>query len=211
MRIIIVDDHAVVRKGVMDILSLSFEDPTFAEASTSAETLELLDSGPVDLLILDISLPDVDGLKTLEQIRKRFPEQPVLILSMHSGARYAAQALRLGATGYLTKESVPEELINAVSQVLAGNRYYPPELAKDLVSELLPKEKPKRLEEILSEREFEVFVRLARGERVMDIATVMNLSDKTVSTYRARAMQKLNLKSHTQLVRFAMQMGLVDN
>lgn len=211
MRILLVDDHAVVRKGIKEIASISVGAADFDEAETGGDALRMIGSTDYDLVILDISLPDRSGLDVLRRIREDRVDLPVLILSMHPENGYAARAFEAGANGYLTKGSVPEELQDAIEKVLKGGRYTSPTLVDSLVRQLLDPVRPAKPHDVLSEREYEVLRRLAHGERLTAIANQMDLSTKTVATYRSRAMKKLNLTNAAQLFRYAMNAGMLDD
>lgn len=211
MRILLVDDHAVVRKGIKEIASISVGNADFDEAETGCDAMRMIGNADYDLVILDISLPDQSGLDILRRIRKDRADLPVLILSMHPENGYAARAFEAGANGYLTKGSVPEELQDAIEKVLKGGRYTSPTLVDSLVRQLLDPVRPPKPHDVLSEREYEVLSRLARGERLTAIANQMDLSAKTVATYRSRAMRKLNLENTAQLFRYAMNAGMLDD
>ena len=211
MKILLVDDHAVVRKGIKEIASISEGTADFDEAETGGDAMRMIGQADYDLVILDISLPDQSGLDVLRLIRKDRAGLPVLILSMHPENGYAARAFEAGANGYLTKGSVPEELQDAIEKVLKGGRYTSPTLVDSLVRQLLDPVRPAKPHDVLSEREYEVLRRLARGERLTAIANQMDLSTKTVATYRSRAMKKLNLANAAQLFRYAMNAGMLDD
>ncbi len=205
MRFLIVDDHAVVRRGTMEILSDYSDDVTFHEAGSSGEALSLLGQFAFDLVLLDISLPDENGLETLKKIRRVHPALPVLILSMHPEEEYAIRTFRSGANGYLAKNSAPEELITAVKKVLQGGKYLSPDLSDRLLHEYIDPKAVRRPSEQLSQREYQILSALAAGKTLTAIAAEMSLSVKTVSTYRARVMKKLKLANNAQLIRYAMQ------
>lgn len=209
MRILIADDHAVVRRGLRDTLAEAYSRATFGEAKTAQETLESVARQNWDVVILDISMPGKSGLDILDDLHRLRPKLPILLLSMHPEGQFARRALKSGAAGYLTKESVPEELKEAVRRVQAGGRYVSATLAEKLAFDLhsdadLP------VHELLSDREFQVLRMLASGKTVKQIADEISLSVKTVSTYRARILLKTRLKTTAELIRYALQAGLVD-
>ena len=209
MKILIADDHAVVRRGLRDTLAEAYSRATFGEAKTAQETLESVVRQNWDLVILDISMPGKSGLDILDDLHRLRPKLPILLLSMHPEGQFARRALKSGAAGYLTKESVPEELKEAVRRVQAGGRYVSATLAEKLAFDLrgdadLP------VHELLSDREFQVLRMLASGKTVKQIADEICLSVKTVSTYRARILLKTRLKTTAELIRYALQAGLVD-
>lgn len=208
MRILVADDHPVVRKGIIHILE---EDPgveTCAEAGTAAELMRRLAEGKWDVVVLDINLPDRNGLEVLRDLKAAFPRLPVLVLSVYPEEQYALMALKAGAAGYLPKDGLAEELVAALRKVASGGRYITPgvaeKLAENLVSPL--EEYPHQR---LSEREFQVLLGLASGKRLKDIARDMNVSVKTVSTYRARVLEKMGMENNAQLTRYALRHGLL--
>ncbi len=208
LRILITDDHAVVRKGLEKILAEAFANVVFGEAGNAQEALDLCAGETWDLVVLDVSLPGRSGLEFLKQLHpSRKP--PVLVLSIHTEAGYAVRALRSGAAGYLNKQSAPEELVRAVRKVLSGGKYVTPTLAEKLASNLDPgAAKPPH--EVLSDREYEVLCLLASGKTVKEAAAELSLSPKTLSTYRARILEKMNLKTTAELTWYAIQNGLVS-
>ena len=206
---LIVDDHAVVRQGLLRILAESPDRWTGEEAGAAGEALELIKARSYDAVILDISLPDMNGLEALRAIKALRPDLPVLILSVHSEDQYAVRALRWGASAYLTKDSATEELLKALAAVLRGRRYIGTSLAEKLV-EALDGRTGRPAHETLSDREFEVFERMARDRTVGEIAAELFLSPKTVSTYRRRILEKLNLETTAQVIHYAARNGLAD-
>ena len=206
---LIVDDHAVVRQGLLRILAESPDRWTGEEAGAAEEALELIKARSYDAVVLDISLPDMNGLEALRAIKALRPDLPVLILSVHSEDQYAVRALRWGASAYLTKDSATEELLKALAAVLRGRRYIGTSLAEKLV-DALGGGSGRPAHETLSDREFEVFERMARGRTVGEIAAELFLSPKTVSTYRRRVLEKLNLETTAQVIHYAARNGLAD-
>ncbi len=210
MKVLIADDHAVVRRGLKQIIS---EEPDFelaGEAKNGQEVLELLEQNGCDVLVLDITMPDKNGLTVLQEVKVLRPKLPVLIMSMHPEDQFAIRALRLGASGYLTKESAPEELVGALKKVISGGKYISATLAEQLVAEVGATEIVRPSPERLSDREFQVLRQIALGRTLSQIAEALNLSVKTVSTYRARLLLKMKMKTNAELVRYAVQHGLVD-
>jgi DNA-binding NarL/FixJ family response regulator len=208
MRVLIADDHAVVRRGLKETVLEAFSKVTFGEAKTGQETLELVRRHDWDLVILDISMPGRSGLDILAELKKFRPRLPVLFLSMHPEEQYARRALKSGAAGYLTKESVADELKSAVKRVLGGGRYVSQTLAEKLAFDLREHgELP--IHELLSDREFQVLRMIAEGKTIKGIAEELCLSVKTVSTYRARILEKTGMKTTAQLIRYALQAQLV--
>ena len=209
MRVLIADDHAVFRRGLRETLAEAFSRVTFGEAKTAQETLEHVRRLEWDVVILDISMPGKSGLDILDELKRSRPKLPILLLSMHPEEQFARRALKAGAAGYLTKESVPEELKEAVKKVAAGGRYVSATLAEKLAVDLREgADTP--IHELLSAREFQVLRMIASGKSVKEIAEEISLSVKTVSTYRARILEKTGMKSNAELIRYALQTQLVD-
>jgi len=209
MRILVADDHAVFRRGLKETLAEAFSRVTFGEAKTAQETLEYVRHQEWDILILDISMPGKSGLDILDDLHCLRPKLPVLLLSMHPEEQFARRALKSGAAGYLTKESVPEELKEAVRRVQAGGRYVSATLAEKLAFDLR-READTPVHELLSDREFQVLRMIASGRTVKQIAGDITLSVKTVSTYRVRILEKTGMKTNAELIRYALQTHLVD-
>jgi len=209
MRILIADDHAVFRRGLTETLGEAFSRVTFGEAKTAQETIEYVRRQDWDVVILDISMPGKSGLDILDDLHRLRPKLPVLLLSMHPEGQYARRALKSGAAGYLTKESVPEEIKGAVRRVRAGGRYVSAALAEKLAFDLR-READTPVHELLSDREFQVLRMIASGRTVKQIADEIALSVKTVSTYRARILLKTGMKTTAELIRYALQSQLVD-
>ena len=209
MRVLIVDDHAVVRRGLQQILSDEYTEIVFGEASNATEAMEMVDRKKWDVIILDISMPGRSGLDVLKEIRREQPSVPVLVLSIHPEDQFATRVLRAGAAGYMTKESAPSDLVTAINRVRAGRKYVSPSLAElladDLENNSLIEEPHKRL----SDREFEVMLMIASGRTVSEIADELALSVKTVSTYRSRILDKVNMRSNAELTHYAVKHGLV--
>jgi two-component system, NarL family, invasion response regulator UvrY len=208
MKVLIADDHAVFRRGLMETLGESFPKMTFGEAKTAQETVDYVKRQQWEIVILDISMPGKSGLDILDDLKRLRPGLPVLLLSMHPEEQYAKRALKAGAAGYLTKESVPEELKLAVRRVLAGGRYVSSAMAERLAYDLRQgADTP--IHELLSDREFQVLRMIASGKTVKQIASEISLSVKTVSTYRARILEKTGMKTTAELIRYALQAHLV--
>jgi two-component system invasion response regulator UvrY len=207
--ILIADDHAVVRAGLRQFLADSGRVGEIAEAATGQQTLDLLRDKPFDLLILDINMPDRGGLDILKHVKSSFPATRVLVVSGFPERQYAVNVLKAGASGYLSKESAPEELVKAVQLVLAGRRYVSSTLAELLVDDLdLDSDKPIHTQ--LSEREFQIFRKIAAGSTVSEIARELSLSVKTISTYRSRVLDKMKLRSNADLTTYALKNGLIQ-
>jgi two-component system, NarL family, invasion response regulator UvrY len=208
-RILIADDHAVVRAGLRQFLEEDTSIKTVGEASTGRETLDQLRAARWDLVILDINMPDRSGLDILKHIQSGHPEVKVLILSGFPERQYAVNVLKAGASGYLPKDSPPEDLLKAVRTVLSGRRYVSPTLAEFLVSDL-DNDSDKPLHARLSEREFQIFCKLAAGAAVSAIAAELSLSVKTVSTYRTRILEKMSFRANADLTSYALRNGIIQ-
>jgi two-component system invasion response regulator UvrY len=209
LRILIVDDHPVVRKGLVQTLADASEIGEIIEAATPHEALDLVRQREWDAVILDIGLPGRGGLEVLKDIKHEAPRLPVLILSMHAEEQYAVRAIRAGAAGYLTKEAATEKLVDVVRKVASGGRYISPELAERLATELTA-DPTRPLHASLSDREFTVLRLIASGQTVGDIADRLSLSVKTVSTYRARILEKMRLKNNAELMQYVLTNHLLD-
>jgi two-component system, NarL family, invasion response regulator UvrY len=207
-RILIVDDHEVLREGVKRVFDKQPGTATFGEASTLHEAQRLVREQDWDIVVLDISLGDRSGLEVLRELKQIRPRLPVLILSMHSGEQFARRALKAGASGYITKDSPRAELVKAVDKVMSGGRYISPTLAEKLIFDF--ESDTDRPHEALSDREFEVLRLIASGKTVSEIAGMLSLSDSTISTYRARIMEKMRMKTNAELTHYAIQNKLVD-
>lgn len=207
-RVLIVDDHTITRAGLRRILSEADKPLIVGEAANGAEALESVTSKQWDLVMLDISLPDRSGLEVLKAIKKARPALPVLVLSMYPVDQYALRVLRAGGAGYLTKESAPDQLLEAVRKVTAGLRFITPEVAECIARDW-DRNPVHCAHEILSDREFEVMRMIASGKSVGDIARELLLSVKTVSTYRSRLLQKLQLRHNAELTHFAIANNLI--
>lgn len=209
MRVLIADDHAVFRRGLRETLGEAFSKVTFGEAQTAQETLDFVRRSEWDVLVLDISMPGKSGLDIIGELKLLRPKLPILLLSMHPEEQFARRALKAGASGYLTKESIPDELKMAVRKVLAGGRYVSANLAERLAFDLR-KGTDVPIHELLSDREFQVLRMLASGKTVKQIAEEAVLSVKTVSTYRTRVLEKMQMKTNAELIRYAVQAHLVE-
>lgn len=209
IRVLVADDHAVVRRGVVQILDEAPDLIAAGEASTGRQVLQQVQENDYDVLVLDIGMPDGSGLEVLHQLRTLRPELRVLILSMYPERQYALRALKAGAAGYLTKESAPDELTAAVRRIAGGGKYITQSLAEELTAALVG-ETEKHPEEILSDREFQVVCMLAEGKTIAGIAEELSLSVKTISTYRARVLEKLNLSNTAEIIRYAFEHKLVE-
>jgi len=209
MRILLADDHAVVRHGLRQILADEFKRAAFGEARNAQEALDLVWKENWDVAILDITMPGRSGLDVLREIKKSKPRLPVLVLSMHPESQFAVRVLKRGASGYMTKESAPVELVGAVKKVMAGGRYVSTSLAEKLAT-YLSGDSQKPPQELLSDREFQVLRLIASGKIVSEIARELSLSVKTISTYRSRILEKMGLRNNAELMHYAMQHQLVE-
>ncbi len=209
MRILIIDDHEIVRRGVQQILEESFPHVEVGEAETAQKGIAAVRQEPWDLAIVDISLPDQSGLELLCELHSTAPQLPLMVLSLHPEEQYAVRAFRAGAKAYLTKHTAPEELARAVKQVLSGRMYVTASIGECMAGSL-SKSPTGSEHHPLSEREFEVLVLLAQGKSVKHIAQSLTLSIKTVSTYRARLLDKLQLTTTAELIRYALDRHLVE-
>lgn len=210
LRALIVDDHPVVRAGIREILQETGEFRTVEEAASGQQALGRIREGAFDMVVLDISLPDINGLEVLREIRRRSPDMKVLVLSRHPEEQYAVGALKLGAMGYVSKNKVPEELAKAIRKVASGRKYVTPEIAEKILDAALHPEGENPPHTLLSEREMQVFLRLALGKTVSRCAQELFLSVNTISTYRQRVLEKLRLKTNAQLIRYAAEHGFID-
>jgi DNA-binding NarL/FixJ family response regulator len=210
IRILIADDHAILRRGLKEILVRELKDAVCGEAENAPQLLELVRKQDWDLVILDVAMPGRSGLDALGDLREVNPKLPVLVLSVHPEDQLGKRALQAGASGYMNKEGAPEELIGAVRKMLAGGLYVSPALAERLALDLRQDTAGKPLHESLSNREFEVLRMLALGKTVTQIAEELHLSVPTVSTHRARMLEKMKMTSTAELIRYALQNRLVD-
>ena len=208
MRILIADDHPIVRHGLRQILADADDVSTVGEAASEADVLGQLRAQPWDVLVLDLAMPGRSGLETLKLVRAEWPRLPILILSMYSEDQYAIRALRAGADGYLTKESAAEKLLEAIRKVKGGGKYVSARLAERLAIEV-GRSGSRLPHEALSDRELQVLIFLGSGKTVGEIADLLALSVKTVSTYRTRILEKTGLRNNAELVQYAMEHKLV--
>ncbi len=209
VRILLVDDHSIIRQALRQLLANEFVKAVFGEAANGNDALEQAGKSAWDVVLLDIAMPGRGGLDVLKQLAHARPNMAVLVVSMHPEDEYAVRALKAGAAGYLAKDTVAEEVVAAVKKVLTGGKYVSPALAESLAASLgLPAETPRH--EALSDREYQVMRLIAVGRSVKEIAFEMTLSVKTISTYRTRLMEKMNLKTNADLIRYAVREKLVD-
>src|SRR5499433_782997 len=209
IKVCVVDDHAVVREGLKRIIAENPGMAVTAEAGDGHEAMRVIQSEPCDVVLLDITMPNKSGLDVLKQLHNDMPRLPVLVLSMHAEDQYAVRVLRAGAAGYLTKESAPAKLVQAIRKVVRGGKYVSPTLAERLVYDL-DSQSTKAAHEVLSDREYQVLCLIASGKTVSMVAVELGLSVKTISTYRVRVLEKLNMRNNAELTRYAIKGGLVD-
>ncbi len=209
IRILIADDHAIVRAGLKQFIADQIDMEVTGEAATGAETVALVRAQPFDVVLLDISMPDRNGVDTLKSLRQITPELPVLILSAYSETQYAVNLLRAGAAGYVNKEAASTQLVSAVRTVVQGRKYVSPALAQ-ILAEGVATDADKPLHGQLSQREFQIFCKLAAGVPVSKIADELFLSVKTVSTYRTRILDKMAMKNNAELTYYAIKNKLIE-
>jgi DNA-binding NarL/FixJ family response regulator len=209
IRVLIADDHAIVRQGFKQIFSETEDLEVAGEADDGVDALQVARNTEWDVFLLDISMPNRNGIDTLKQLKREFPRLPVLILSMHPEEQYAVRALKAGASGYLTKQSAPDQLVTAIRQVARGKKYVSPGVAQQLV-EAIAEDTEKLPHERITDREYQVLVLIAKGKPLTQIAEELNLGVATVSTYRARLLEKMNLKSTAELIHYGLRHGLVE-
>jgi len=209
LQVLIADDHAIVREGLRRILGDVNDIVVAGDASNSVEAFRLARDARFDVLVLDISMPDRNGVEVLKQFRQEFPKLPVLMLSMHREDQYAIRSLKAGASGYLNKQSAPAELVNAIRQVAQGRKYISPELAQQLATQVGDDHQVPP-HETLSDREYQTLLLIAGGKTVSDIAAGLALSVKTISMYRSRLLQKMKLRHNAELTHYAIKNQLLQ-
>lgn len=209
MKILLTDDHAVVRQGLKLILADHFKRAVFGEARNAQEALARVGKEKWDVAVLDVTMPGRSGLEALKEMKRMRPQMPVLVLSMHPEDQFAVRMLKAGAAGYLTKESAGNELVGAIEKVVGGGRYISASLAERMAS-YLDLDVQKAPHERLSDREFLVLRMIASGKTVSQIARELYLSVKTISTYRARVLEKMDMQNNAELTHYAVQKRLVD-
>ena len=207
MNILIADDHAIVRKGLVELIREAYPDAHTAEVENSNEVLDQVSKLSWNIILMDISMPGMNGVETLKQIRAKGIETPVLMLSAHSEDQYALRVLKAGASGFLNKESATEELLMAVSKILSGKKYISASVAEKLAESHM-NAGPRTAHEQLSDREMQVLQHIASGKTVSEIADELSLSVNTISTYRARLLEKLALSNNAELTRYAIDHGI---
>ncbi len=209
IRVLIVDDHAIVRQGLRRILEEAKNMKVGGEAANGVEALKMLRAEKFDVILLDISMPEKNGIDTLKLVLERNKDARILILSMYPEDQYAVRLMKAGASGYLTKETAPEQLVEAIRSVVAGKKHISPTLAELLLQECgIDSAKP--LHKTLSDREYQVLRMIGSGKQVSEIAETLSLSVKTVSTYRAHILEKMKLKNNAELTYYVMQNGLME-
>ncbi|MDT8323412.1 MAG: response regulator transcription factor [Bacteroidota bacterium] len=209
IRVALVDDHQIVREGLKKILTLEDDVKIVGEAGSAEEALDLMERSRPDILLLDISLPGRSGLDVIKDLRNMYPETGILVLTMHPEEVLAVRSLKAGAAGYLNKDSASEELVSAVRRIYGGGRYITPSVADHLFS-AFQGEKGEHPHETLSDREYQVMLLIAKGRKNQEIGELLAISARTVGTYRTRILQKLDLHSTAEIVRYAVDRQLID-
>lgn len=209
IRVLIADDHAIVRQGLKQILQDTQDMVAGGEAASGLQAVKMLREGKWDVVLLDISLPDKNGIEVLKQLKKEHPQLPVLILSMYSENQFAVRSLKAGASGYLCKQSAPEQLVTAIRQVAQGRKYLSPQMAEELAN-TIGSDSERPLHECLSDREFQTLRMIASGKTLSQVAAELSLSVKTVSVYRTRLLEKMKLKNSAELTHYAIKNHLVE-
>ena len=209
MNILIADDHELIREGLKKVLLKQTDLKVVGEASNTVEMFNLLGQEDVDIVILDISMPGRTGLDSLTELKSRFPKVRALILSMHPEERFAVRALKAGASGYMTKESAAQELVQAIRKIAGGGKYISSSLAEYLAMEI-GSDNDRQLHELLSNREYEIMIMISVGKSVGKIAEELSLSINTITSYRSRILEKMNMKSNAEIIRYAVKHQLVD-
>ncbi|HKY02202.1 MAG TPA: response regulator transcription factor [Burkholderiales bacterium] len=209
IRVLVADDHAVVRKGLVQILSDTESIRVVGEAPNAAEAMRQLRQTPCDVLLMDVSMPGKNGIEALKFLKEEFPQLKVLILSMYPEDQFGVRALKAGAAGYLTKDIAPEKLIEAVERIMSGKRFITPELA-ELLAESMGPSSEVAPHHTLSDREFQTLRLIASGKKLSEIAETLSLSPKTVSVYRTRLLEKMRLSNNAELTHYAIKHGLVE-
>ncbi len=209
IKVLLADDHAIVRKGLRQLLEDTGYIQVVAEAAEYPEIMKAVRNNELDVIVMDITMPGKNGVDVLKIVKEEKPKLAVLMLSMHPEDQYAVRALKAGASGYLTKNSAPEKLVDAIQIIASGRRYITPELAESLASHLT-EDSDKPLHSTLSDREFQTIRLIASGKKLSEIAEELALSPKTVSVYRARILEKMKMKSNAELTHYALKNGLVE-
>ncbi len=209
IRVVIVDDHAILRRGLAQIIVESGDMQLVGEAETSSQAMRLLRDQPCEVVLLDISLPDRNGIETLKLVRKELPKLQVLMLSMHPENQYAVRSLKAGAAGYLTKQSAPSQLLVAIRQVAQGRKYVTPAVAEELAMSI-DRDIDMPTHHALSIREYQTLCLIASGKTLTQIGQAMSISVKTVSVYRSRVLEKMRLKNNAELTHYAIKNQIVE-
>ena len=210
IRVLLADDHSIVRAGLRRIVEESGDMTVIAEAADGRAAIQQVQKHRPDVAVIDISMPGLDGLEVISQLRRQYADLPLLVLTMHQEGQYVVRAIEAGAMGYLTKQSAPEQLVSAIRKVLAGHRYLTDEAAEALALRVAKGSQGQTPIDTLSMRELQVLRRLAMGNTNREIAETYSISIKTVDTYRFRILKKLNLRNNAELSRFAIQNNLVE-
>jgi two-component system, NarL family, invasion response regulator UvrY len=208
IKVLIADDHAIVRQGLKQILAEALEIQVAGEAANGVDAVRLARTGDYDVVVLDVSMPDKNGLDVLKQIKKDDPKLPVLMLSMHPEDQLGVRAIKEGAAGYLSKQSAPEQLISAIQQVAAGRKYISPALAEHLANAIGGEAV---LHDSLSTREYQTLCLIASGKTLTAVGEELKISVKTVSVYRARLLEKMHMKNNAELTHYAIKHNLIDS
>lgn len=209
IKVLIADDHSLIRKGLKQLLDDTEDMRVTGEAENGAQALKMAQDENYDLVLLDITLPDKHGIEVLKQLRRNQPHLPILILSMHPEEQYAMRALKAGAAGYLTKQSAPAQLVNAIRQVASGKKFISSQLAQEL-ADGLSKGYQELAHQNLSDREYQTLCLMASGKKLSEMAKIMSLSPKTVSVYRSRLLEKMNLKTNAEAIHYAITHHLIE-
>ncbi|MFA6014025.1 MAG: response regulator transcription factor [Gallionellaceae bacterium] len=209
INVLIADDHSLIRKGLKQILDDTENMRVTGEAETGAQAIQMAQKASFDMILLDISLPDKNGIDVLKQLKSINPDVPVLMLSMHAEDQYAVRSMKAGAAGYLNKQSAPSQLVNAIRTVASGKKYISGELAEQLANGLSQGYQELR-HQALSDREYQTLCLMASGKKLSEMAKIMSLSAKTVSVYRARLLEKMNLKTNAEAIHYAISNHLIE-
>ncbi len=209
INVLIADDHTLIRKGLKQILDDTADMRVTGEAETGMQAIQMAHNSPYDMVLLDISLPDKNGIDVLKQLKINNPDVPVLMLSMHAEDQYAVRSMKAGAAGYLNKQSAPSQLVNAIRTVASGKKYISGELAEQLANGLSQGYQELRHQN-LSDREYQTLCLMASGKKLSEMAKIMSLSAKTVSVYRARLLEKMNLKTNAEAIHYAISNHLIE-
>ena len=209
IKVLIADDHTLIRKGLKQILDDTNDMRVTGEAETGMEAIQLADQQPFDMILLDISLPDRNGVEVLKQLKLNHPDVPILMLSMHAEDQYAIRSMKAGASGYVNKQSAPSQLVNAIRQVAQGKKYISMELANQL-AEGISAGYQELAHQSLSNREYQTLCLMAQGKKLSEMAEIMSLSPKTISVYRARLLEKMKLKNNAEAIHYAISNHLID-